>query len=61
METLPGVVRLCRAITPTRLPVAKYLYKTGEKYAMVPIGIAIGAALVTFHRIVVVVSVPCKA
>jgi hypothetical protein len=45
----------------TSWALAKYLYKTGEKYAMVPIGIAIGAALVAVHRIVVVVSVPCKA
>ena len=45
----------------TSWALAKYLYKTGEKYAMVPIGIAIGAALVAIHRIVVVVSVPCKS
>ncbi|WRT66966.1 uncharacterized protein IL334_003931 [Kwoniella shivajii] len=32
---------------------AKYLYKSGETYAMVPVGIAIGAALVVCHRIFV--------
>ncbi|EFX06458.1 opt peptide transporter [Grosmannia clavigera kw1407] len=32
---------------------AKYLYKTGAPYAMVPIGLAIGAGVVVLHRVVV--------
>ncbi|KAJ9145528.1 OPT oligopeptide transporter [Pleurostoma richardsiae] len=32
---------------------AKYLYKTGAKYEMVPIGLAIGAGVVALHRVVV--------
>ena len=40
----------------TSWALAKYLYKTGTQYAMVPIGMAIGAAIVALHRIVVVVS-----
>jgi hypothetical protein len=35
---------------------AKYLYKTGSTYEIVPIGLAIGAGLVILHRIVVQVS-----
>lgn len=34
---------------------ANYLYKGGATYAMVPVGLAIGAGLVVFHRIVVMV------
>ncbi|KAH8646190.1 OPT oligopeptide transporter [Xylariales sp. PMI_506] len=32
---------------------AKYIYKAGTEYAMVPVGLAIGAALVALHRIIV--------
>ncbi|KAL7931377.1 OPT oligopeptide transporter domain-containing protein [Trichoderma chlorosporum] len=32
---------------------AKYLYKSGQEYEMVPIGIAIGAGVVVIHRIFV--------
>lgn len=40
---------------------AKYLYKTGAPYAMVPIGLVIGAAVVAVHRIIVHVSRrPCQ-
>lgn len=35
---------------------AKYLYKTGTTYSIVPIGLAIGAGAVVVHRIVVHVS-----
>jgi hypothetical protein len=35
---------------------AKYLYKTGSTYDIVPIGLAIGAGLVILHRVVVHVS-----
>ncbi|CAN8100192.1 unnamed protein product [Discula destructiva] len=31
---------------------SKYLYKTGATYAMVPVGLAIGAGLVVLHRII---------
>lgn len=34
---------------------ASYLYKGGATYAMVPVGLAIGAGLVVVHRIVVMV------
>ncbi|KAH6639911.1 oligopeptide transporter-like protein [Truncatella angustata] len=34
----------------TSWALAKYLYKSGAKYAMVPIGIAIGAGAVAVHR-----------
>ena len=37
---------------------AKYLYKSGCKYEMVPIGIAVGAGLVMLHRIIYWVSSP---
>ncbi|KAE8445208.1 hypothetical protein EG329_013580 [Mollisiaceae sp. DMI_Dod_QoI] len=37
----------------TSWALAKYLYKTGAKYQMVPIGIAIGAGVVVIHRIIV--------
>ncbi|GAB7357564.1 hypothetical protein MBLNU459_g0075t2 [Dothideomycetes sp. NU459] len=30
---------------------AKYLFKSGDKYSMVPVGLAIGAAIVVVHRI----------
>jgi hypothetical protein len=36
---------------------AKYLYKSGADYEMVPIGLAIGAGLVVLHRALVYVSV----
>ncbi|RFU25709.1 hypothetical protein B7463_g10629, partial [Scytalidium lignicola] len=32
---------------------AKYLYQTGTRYSMVPIGLAIGAGAVVIHRIVI--------
>ncbi|KAG0647436.1 Oligopeptide transporter 6 [Hyphodiscus hymeniophilus] len=37
----------------TSWALAKYLYKTGAEYAMVPIGLAIGAGVVAVHRAVV--------
>ncbi|KAI9742756.1 MAG: hypothetical protein M1818_003485 [Claussenomyces sp. TS43310] len=37
----------------TSWALAKYLYKTGAKYQMVPIGIGIGAGIVVVHRIIV--------
>ncbi|KAI6713955.1 OPT oligopeptide transporter [Diplocarpon mali] len=37
----------------TTWALAKYLYKTGAEYSMVPIGMAVGAGVVIFHRIVV--------
>lgn len=37
---------------------ASYLYKAGATYAMVPLGLAIGAGIVVVHRIVVIVSRP---
>lgn len=40
----------------TAWALAKYLYKTGATYAMVPIGLAIGAGAVAAHRIFVHVS-----
>lgn len=40
----------------TSWALAKYLYKTGAEYEMVPIGLAIGAGLVALHRIFVYVS-----
>lgn len=36
---------------------AKYLYKSGAEYEMVPIGLAIGAGLVVLHRVLVYVSI----
>lgn len=41
----------------TSWALAQYLYKSGAKYAMVPIGLAIGAAAVAAHRIFVHVGV----
>ena len=35
---------------------AKYIYKSGTPYAMVPLGIVIGAGVVVFHRVVAYVS-----
>lgn len=35
---------------------AKYLYKTGAPYAMVPIGLPIGFGIVAMHRVIVHVS-----
>lgn len=40
----------------TSWALAKYLYKAGGKYEMVPIGLAIGAAAVVIHRIIAYVS-----
>lgn len=37
---------------------SKYLYKSGAKYEMVPVGLAIGAGVVALHRAVVYVRVP---
>lgn len=36
---------------------AKYLYKSGAEYEMVPVGLAIGAGLVVLHRVLVYVSI----
>lgn len=36
---------------------AKYLYKSGAEYEMVPIGLAIGAGVVILHRVLVYVSI----
>lgn len=41
----------------TSWALAKYLYKAGTKYEMVPIGMGIGAGLVLIHRIFVYVGV----
>jgi OPT oligopeptide transporter protein len=40
----------------TSWALANYLYKTGAKYSIVPIGLLVGAGLVALHRIVVIVS-----
>lgn len=40
----------------TSWALAKYLYRAGGKYEMVPIGLAIGAATVVVHRIFAYVS-----
>lgn len=40
----------------TTWAMAKYLYKSGARYSIVPIGLAIGAGCVIIHRIVVHVS-----
>jgi hypothetical protein len=42
----------------TSWALAKYLYQTGARYAIVPLGVIIGAGFVLFHRIVVYVSTP---
>jgi len=42
----------------TSWALAKYLYKSGAKYAMVPWGLAIGAAMVAVHRVFVYVGTP---
>jgi len=42
----------------TSWALAKYLYQTGAKYEMVPIGLAIGAGIVAIHRVSVYVSAP---
>lgn len=39
----------------TSWALAKYLYKSGTRYEMVPIGIAIGAGVVVLHRVIVYV------
>lgn len=40
----------------TSWALAKYLYKTGATYSIVPYGLLIGAAIVAVHRVVVYVS-----
>ena len=40
----------------TSWALAKYLYKAGGRYEMVPIGLAIGAGLVAMHRAIVYVG-----
>lgn len=40
----------------TAWALAEYLYRAGREYYMVPVGLAIGAALVIAHRIFVFVS-----
>lgn len=42
----------------TTWALASYLYKTGAKYQMVPIGLAIGAGIVAIHRVFVYVGSP---
>lgn len=42
----------------TSWALAKYLYKSGDRYSLVPLGIVIGAGLVAAHRIIVYVSAP---
>ena len=42
----------------TSWAMAQYLYKTGARYSIVPVGLAIGAGAVAVHRIVVHVSIP---
>lgn len=39
---------------------AKYLYKTGGEYYMVPVGLAVGAGLVALQRLIIVVSLLCE-
>lgn len=41
----------------TSWALAKYLYKTGTTYQMVPIGLAIGAGVVALHRVFVHVRI----
>lgn len=41
----------------TSWALAQYLYKAGTKYAMVPAGLGIGAAIVAVHRVFTYVSV----
>ena len=41
----------------TSWALAKYLYKSGGRYAMVPVGLAVGAGIVAVHRVVVHVSI----
>jgi len=49
----------------TSWALAKYLYKSGGRYYMIPIGLAVGAGVVILHRVVVYVSmhlihpIPC--
>lgn len=40
----------------TSWALAKYLYGSGGRYYMVPIGLAVGAGIVTVHRIVTYVG-----
>ena len=40
----------------TSWALARYLYKAGSLYEMVPVGLAIGAAAVAIHRVFVIVS-----
>lgn len=40
----------------TSWALAKYLYKSGDTYSIVPLGLVIGAGLVALHRLVVHVS-----
>lgn len=42
----------------TSWALAKYLYKAGTTYQIVPIGLAIGAGAVAIHRVVVYVGIP---
>lgn len=46
----------------TTWALAKYLYKSGAQYSMVPIGMAVGGACVIVHRIFFHVSstIPCS-
>lgn len=40
---------------------AKYLYKAGGEYYMVPVGLAVGAGLVALQRLIIVVSFRCES
>jgi len=42
----------------TSWALAKYLYKAGARYSIVPWGLAIGAAFVAVHRVIVYVGAP---
>jgi OPT oligopeptide transporter protein len=42
----------------TSWALAKYLFTSGSPYAMVPVGLAVGGALVALHRLIVYVSFP---
>ncbi len=42
----------------TSWALAKYLYKTGARYQLVPIGLGIGFAIVAVHRIIAYVRPP---
>jgi len=53
-STWSGAVIQSYNTNATSWALAAYLYKTGQRYATVPLGLVIGAAFVALHRIVVV-------